>query len=242
MPGVYLVWLESLQIASAARPGQFVMVHCGEDTVLRRPISVHQVDKAKNRLALLFKVVGKGTLWLSQRRPCERIDLFGPLGNGFSIDENSNHLLLIAGGIGIAPLRFLAQEAAGKGYPVKLLQGAQTASHLYPGRFIPSEIEFITATEDGTAGKKGIITDLLSGLAGWADQIFACGPMPMYQTMAQIPELKGKPQISLEMRMGCGLGICYGCTVKTKGGLRQVCKDGPVFCLDDIIQDQATRL
>ena len=239
MPGVYLLWLESPQIASSALPGQFVMVYCGEDTLLRRPLSIHQVDKTK--LALLFSVVGRGTRWLSRRKSGDKIDLFGPLGNGFSVLPTSRNLLLAAGGIGIAPLAFLAQEAVKQGHSVKLLLGAPTASQLYPHHLLPPEIELITATEDGTAGEKGMLTDILPDLTGWADQVFACGPMPMYKAMAVQSQklLKAKPvQISLEMRMGCGLGVCYGCTVKTKNGLKQVCKDGPVFDLEDILWEE----
>jgi len=183
MPGVYLIWLESPQIASEAKPGQFVMVRCGEETLLRRPLSVHQLtDNAK--LAFLFTVVGKGTHWLSKRQASDTIDLFGPLGNGFPIHPASHKLLLVAGGIGIAPLCSLAQEALNQGCSVRLLLGASTASQLYPKHLLPAEAELIIATEDGTAGKKGVVTDPLPDFAGWADQLFACGPIPMYHDMA----------------------------------------------------------
>ncbi|MFB0559476.1 MAG: dihydroorotate dehydrogenase electron transfer subunit [Dehalococcoidales bacterium] len=242
MPGVYLIWLECPQIAAEARPGQFVMVRCGQETLLRRPLSVHQVaDKAK--LAFLFTVVGKGTHWLSQRQAGDNIDLLGALGSGFSINPASHNLLLVAGGIGIAPLCFLAQAALKQGYSVRLLLGAPTADQLYPKHFLPAEAKLVIATEDGTAGRKGMVTDLLPDFAGWADQIFACGPTSMYRAMAEQKLLKGKsPQISLEVRMGCGLGVCYGCTVKTKSGLKQVCTDGPVFDLDDILRDELNYL
>jgi len=237
MPGVYLIWLDSPQIASQeTQPGQFVMVRCG-DYLLRRPLSVHQADGGE--MALLLTIVGKGTRWLSQRKTGESIDIFGPLGNGYSIHPDSKHLLLVAGGIGIAPLVFLAQQAAKLGCSATLLLGAKTATELYPQRLLPSGIELIIATEDGSGGKRGLVTDLTPEYAEWADQVFACGPMPMYKTMAQMPELRNKPvQISLEVRMGCGLGVCYGCTVKARSGLKQVCKDGPVFNLDDILWDK----
>ncbi len=240
MPGVHLIWLEAPQIASEAKPGQFVMVYCGEETLLRRPLSIHQL--ANNaKLAFLFTVVGKGTHWLSQRQAGNNIDLFGPLGNGYSIHPASHNLLLVAGGIGIAPLCFLAQEALNQGCSVRLLLGASTASQLYPKHFLPAEAELITTTEDGTADKKDMVTDLLPNFVGWADQIFACGPTSMYRAMTNQKQqlLEVKPvQVSLEMRMGCGLGVCYGCTVKTKSGLKQVCTDGPVFDLKDIIWDE----
>jgi dihydroorotate dehydrogenase electron transfer subunit len=167
------------------------------------------------------------------------LDIFGPLGNRFSIYPTSHKLLLVAGGIGIAPLVSLAQQAPKRGCSVTLLLGAPSASQLYPKNLLPSKVKLITATEDGTTGKKGLITDLLPDFISWADQVFACGPISMYQTMATQNLVKTKPvQISLEVRMGCGLGVCYGCTIKTKSGLRQVCKDGPIFNLDDILWDE----
>jgi dihydroorotate dehydrogenase electron transfer subunit len=239
MPGVSLIWLKSPQIASMAQPGQFVMVCCGEDTLLRRPFSIHRVDEDKTSLALLFSVVGKGTLWLSRCKSGDRIDLLGPLGNGFTIQPATNNILLVAGGIGIAPLFFLAQEATKLGLSAKMCVGMATATKLVINNLLPKGIKYATATEDGTVGHRGMITDLIPEYIDWADQIFACGPSPMYRSMAKMAELKEKPdQISLEVRMGCGLGVCYGCTVKTKSGLKQVCKDGPVFELNDILWDE----
>ncbi len=241
-PETHLIWLESPQVASEAKPGQFVMVRCGENAEypLRRPLSIHQLSN--NKLSFLFTVVGKGTYWLSQRQAGDNIDLLGPLGNGYSIHPASHHLLLVAGGIGIAPLGFLAQKALNQGCSVTLLLGAPTATQLYPRHFLPDEAEIIIATDDGTTGKKGMITNLLPNFTGYADQIFACGPIAMYQTMSLNKQrLKGKSvQISLEVRMGCGRGVCYGCTVRTKSGLKQVCKDGPIFDLDDILWNELT--
>jgi dihydroorotate dehydrogenase electron transfer subunit len=218
------------------------MVNCGKECLLPRPLSIHQVNKDGIVLFYTVLVDGKGTNWLSQRYKGEAVGLFGPLGNGFSIKPHSNNLLLVAGGIGIAPLHLLAQQALNQGCSVRLLLGASTAAQLYPEHLLPSEVKLIIATEDGSAGKKGMITDLLPDFIGWADQIFACGPMPMYRDMAlrrKELKLEGKPvQISLEVRMGCGLGVCYGCTVKTRSGLKQVCKDGPIFDLDDILWDE----
>jgi len=237
-----IIWLRCPEIAQEAQPGQFVMVRCGEECILPRPFSIHQLDN-KGDMALFFAVWedGKGTNWLSQRHIGDTVELFGPLGNGFSIHPDSQNLLLVAGGIGIAPLRFLAQEALNQGDSVTLLLGASNANQLYPRHLLPTEVKLITTTEDGTNGQKGMITDLLPDFIGWADQVFACGPTTMYRDMANKyhPFLKDKSvQVSLEMRMGCGLGVCYGCTVKTKSGLRQVCKDGPVFDLDDVLWDE----
>ena len=249
MPGVHLLWLESPQIAAAAQPGQFLMVYCGEETLLRRPLSIHQVESDK--LALLFNVVGKGTRFLAQRQPGENLDLLGPLGNGFSVTPGSKNLLLVAGGIGIAPLYFLADVAAGQKKKVTLIMGASSAVHLLPeghlthglltDGVLPWNINISKVTDDGSEGFKGLATHMIVNYIDHVEHIFACGPLAMYQTMAHMPELKNKAvQISLEMRMACGLGVCYGCTVKTRKGLKQVCKDGPVFDLADIIWEELT--
>jgi dihydroorotate dehydrogenase electron transfer subunit len=233
MPGTYLIWLESPEIAQSARPGQFVMVYCGEDTVLRRPLSVHRVES--DRLALLFAVIGKGTQWLAERESDDGIDVIGSLGNGFSVSADSKNLLLVAGGMGIAPLRLLAEDAIRQGKNVRLLYGTASRDR-YP---VPAGIADVVVTEDGSVGYRGLVTDLIPEHIDWADQVFACGPLPMYKAMAQMPELKNKPvQVSLETRMGCGRGICYACTVKTKNGLKQVCTDGPVFGLDEIVWEE----
>lgn len=237
-PGVHLLWLDSPEIAAAAKPGQFIMVNCGEDVLLRRPLSIHKVDEAKGTLALLFDTVGKGTNWLSQRQAGDKVDILGPAGNGFTVKPKSKNLLLVGGGLGIAPLAFLAETSARRDHAVKLHHGVNTAGELILGEFNSGTIECTASTVDGSAHVKGLATVCLPGLAGWADQIFACGPMAMYKAMAQMPELKGKSaQVSLEIVMGCGRGICYGCTIKTKKGLKEVCSDGPVFDLDDILWD-----
>lgn len=239
IPGIYLLWLEAPRIASQAQPGQFLMVRCGEDTLLRRPFSIHRVDGS--RIALLFAVVGQGTEWLSQCQAGDTLDLLGPLGNGYEIHPDAHNLLLVAGGIGIAPLRFLVDTALQQGKNVTLLIGAQTSSQLYPRALLPSAVATVVTTEDGTAGKKGMVTELLPDYSARADQVFACGPVPMYKTMAQMTVLQNKPvQVSLEVRMGCGRGLCYGCTIKTKNGLQQVCTDGPVFNLDDVLWNELT--
>jgi len=246
------MWIETPDIAVAAQPGQFITVRCGDFT-LRRPFSVHQVSSQE--IAFLFKVAGKGTLWLSQRQRGERIDVLGPLGKGFSIpptkSRQSKHLLLVAGGIGIAPLVFLMQHASSQ-HQITLIHGTSTAVQFYPfssaGKKqsklspLPNGVQFIPVTEDGSMGQKGRATDILPDFLNWADQVYACGPVDMYKAMAEMSlrakrsNLKlTKCQISLEVRMGCGFGACYGCTIKTKKGLKQVCRDGPVFELDDII-------
>lgn len=271
MPGVHVMWIEAPVIACSARPGQFVTVRCGDFT-LRRPLSIHYVSAPE--IVLLFRIAGKGTLWLSQRQPGEKADVLGPLGNGFSVPPGgsgrSSNLLLVAGGMGIAPLAFLAQHAAPE-HRINLIHGASTAGQIYPWALattkaysddkaqtnvppLPGGVQFVPVTEDGSAGKQGMVTDILPAFLDRVDQVYACGPLPMYEAMAGIAcdserseESGGNPdrpreglrlkrcQVSLEVRLGCGFGACYGCSIDTKRGLKRVCRDGPVFELDDII-------
>lgn len=255
MPGIHLMWIEAPDIAVAAQPGQFITVRCGDFT-LRRPFSVHQSsplvgeDSGEGEIALLFKIAGKGTLWLSQQQRGDKVDILGPLGNGFSIPPTksgqSKHLLLVAGGIGIAPLVFLMRYASSQ-HQITLIHGTSIAAQLYTERCQLTAIsyqgvQFIPVTEDGSMGQKGMATDILPDFLDWADQVYACGPVDMYKAMTKMSwqakrsNLKlTKCQVSLEVRMGCGFGACYGCTINTQKGLKHICCDGPVFELDDII-------
>jgi dihydroorotate dehydrogenase electron transfer subunit len=237
MPGVFLMWMEAPDITGEAKAGQFIMMQCGDDTLLRRPISIHRIDG--NRLAVLYTKLGRGTQWLSKQEECAPIDILGPLGNGYRIMDDAKKLLLIAGGMGIAPLLFLAESASNQGIKVTLLLGAQKAAMVFPEKFIPAGIECIVTTDDGSTGIKGRTTDILPDYLNEADQVFACGPAPMYRTIYKNNLLNHKPcQVSLEVRMACGMGVCYGCTIKTKNGLKQVCHDGPVFEFDDVLWDE----
>jgi dihydroorotate dehydrogenase electron transfer subunit len=242
--GVYLFRLEAPEIAQAAKPGQFVMVRCGQETILPRPFSVHSVEGSQ--ISLLINVVGKGTSWLAQKKKGDTLDIFGPLGNGYNVDPKSQNLLLVAGGMGIAPLRFLAEWAAGEGKNVTIINGAQTSSclisvnapqSLYNKGMLSASFQCLNATDDGSEGFKGLATQLIPHYLKNIHQIFACGPVAMYKTMMKMPELKGKDvQLSLEKMMGCGVGVCYGCTIRTKNGLKQVCKDGPVFKMEEVVE------
>jgi len=230
MPDVFLLWAKAEAIP---QPGQFFMLRCGGDTILRRPLSVHKQEGG--RLAFLFKVVGKGTLWLSQRKEGQALDLIGPLGKGFNLFPHNKNLLLIAGGLGIAPLVFLAERAIKAGHNLTLLLGAKTKAHLYPHHLLPQGIKVFIATEDGSQGQKGLVTDLLALPLNF-DQAFASGPLSMYQTLSSLPLLQRKEvQVTLEVRLGCGFGACLGCSIPTKEGQKLVCRDGPVFHLRETI-------
>jgi dihydroorotate dehydrogenase electron transfer subunit len=236
MSGVFLLWLQAPQIAAIAQPGQFTMVRCGSghDLLLQRPFSIHRIANGE-QIAILYNVVGQGTEWLSQCREGSSLDLLGPLGKGFTIKPSSRKLLLVAGGIGIAPLVFLVEKALNEGCSLTMLMGVRDASLLYPRSMLPPSIELVTTTEDGSEGRRGMVTELMDDFVDHADQIFACGPVAMYKSIASQHLGRNLIQVSLEERMGCGVGACYSCTIKTRIGLMQVCRDGPVFDLDDIL-------
>jgi len=233
----WLLWMYAPSVAEVGKPGQFVMVRCaeGHDPLLRRPLGIHRVDSV-GRVALLYQVAGRGTAWLSQRKPGDPIDLIGPLGNGFVVKPEIRSLLLLAGGIGFTPLAFMADMAIKEGRTATVVMGSRSDKYLYPESQLPVGIKIVIATEDGSKGRRGLVTQIVDEFVGQADQVFACGPIAMYKAMAGMDCLKGRSvQVSLEERMACGVGACYGCTVKTRKGLKQVCRDGPVFDLADIV-------
>lgn len=220
------------------------MVRCGQgpDPLLRRPLSIHRLGREAPSLALLFSVEGLGTKWLAQREKGDVLDLIGPLGKGFEIESSACNLLLVGGGRGVAPLVALAEHALALSKSVTLLLGAKSSPLLYSGDLLPTGLEVVAATEDGSMGTKGVITDLLPDYLGGADQVFACGPIPMYKSMLALSVkrvFEGKSvQVVLEQLLGCGVGACYGCTVPTKHGPKLVCKDGPVFELGEVLWDE----
>ncbi|HEU4759670.1 MAG TPA: dihydroorotate dehydrogenase electron transfer subunit [Dehalococcoidia bacterium] len=237
----YLMWLSCPTVARGAAPGRFLMLHCadGFDPLLPRPMSFHRFRETggERQFAILYDVRGRGTEWLSQRRPGDGLAVFGPLGRGFAVRPQAQNLLLVGGGLGVAALIALVDEAVAGGRAVTLLQGARTAAKLYPPELLPPDVEALSATDDGSSGHHGYVTDLLAAHLSWADQVFACGPTPMFAAMADAMRRarSRKPvQALLEERMGCGTGVCYGCAVFTRRGVRLVCKDGPRFELREV--------
>jgi dihydroorotate dehydrogenase electron transfer subunit len=213
------------------------------DPLLPRPMSYHRVRVGTEgpEWAILYDVVGRGTAWLAHRGPGDRIYGWGPLGVGYKIGRGSKNLLLVGGGIGIAPLVWLADEAIAQGRNVTIVIGARDAGHVFPASLLPHEAEVIVATDDGSAGRKGFATEPFAELLDWCDQAFACGPTPMFRAMADVArrsKARRSVQVLLEERMGCGTGICYGCAVqiRVRGGraMKLVCKDGPRFEVRDV--------
>jgi dihydroorotate dehydrogenase electron transfer subunit len=240
MPGCCLCSLNTPYIAAEARPGQFITIRCGKDLILRRPFSIHGVDNT-GQISVLFAVVGSGTEWLAKRKPGDELDVLGPIGNGFSIRRETSKLFLAAGGIGIAPLVFLAQTALKSGKKVKLLMGARSKDCLYPISLLPEGAETIVTTEDGSQGTKGKVTDVFATYSDLADQVYACGPLAMYRSIAaRISERHRMKliEVSLEVVLGCGIGACFGCSIRTRKGMKRVCVDGPVFSMDEVILEE----
>jgi len=240
-PTFYKMRVESLYLAKNSKPGQFIEVKCSDDTdpLLRRPLGVHRISK--NGIDLLYEVVGKGTAMLSEKKAGEEIDLIGPLGNGFNIAASTKAAILVAGGIGVAPLVALAEKLVRTGRKISVVIGAKKKSHLLcEGELRALGCTIKIATEDGSKGYRGLVTDLLRDMLATSyalrATICACGPAGMLKTVSKMAKEKRIPcQVSLEERMACGVGVCLGCPVKVKGGeYKMVCKDGPVFNAEEI--------
>jgi len=214
--------------------------------MLPRPMSYHRLRPAQgggHDFAILFEVIGRGTRWLSRRQPGDRIFVWGPLGRGYGVRRGASNLLLVAGGIGVAPLVWLADEQVARGRHVTLIQGARSADGLFPAHLLPPEVEVVAVTEDGSMGQRGLATDLVPDYLSWANQVFACGPNAMFRALAEVARrVEGEGarrrrksvQVLLEEVMPCGTGICYGCGITTRKGVKLVCKDGPRFELRDV--------
>ncbi len=226
------------------RAGRFFDILCriegSYDPLLRRPYSVFRVDERRGTLTFLVRPYGRASRWLAERPVGASLDLLGPLGNTYEIAPRSRNLLMVAGGVGVAPLVMLSDEAVARGLNVTFLMGAANAEGLLSPTLLPSAVEFVAATEDGSKGQRGYVTDLMPEYVRWADQIFACGPEPMYRALraAAAPlRIGGRPQaqVSVEREMACGVGACLGCVVETRHGMRTSCIDGPVFDLDEVV-------
>ena len=234
---------ESKAISKAASPGQFVNVKFGEqpEPLLRRPFSIHMVEGT--RIKIMYEVLGRSTQIFSQKKAGDVLDIIGPLGNGFDyqLSAVSRHLsVIVAGGMGVAPLVFLASKL--KKRDTIVLLGAKTKNHVFcEGEFKKMGYQVKVATDDGSKGFKGKVTDLLKDILSLAIShkplaIYACGPKPMLKEISVVSaKYNISAQISLEEHMGCGIGACLGCVVDTKDGYRRVCHDGPVFDAGQII-------
>ena len=269
LPGQWLQSFHAPALASGTRAGQFVHVRTGDlsGLVLRRPFSINTADPVSGTITIHFRTIGRGTEWFTQLRAGDAVDMLGPLGRPFEVDSRSRHLLLIAGGLGMAGVRYLADEAIRDGRQVTLLFGAASARDVYPSSLLPDEVEYVIATDDGSVGHHGFVTELVPEYEAWADQAFACGPAPMLAALARLaagrrdrlgvarlgrkrgagkaaalgsPAARRKAflQVSMEQNMGCAVGACLGCVIMGVGGAPQrVCREGPVFAAEEVAWD-----
>ena len=249
------------QIASRVLPGQFIMVRLAarDDPLLGRPLALYDVlpgaDGRPDGLAIVYLTVGKMTRRLAGYNPGQPLDVWGPLGNGFP-PTPTEHLIMVAGGIGQTPFLTLAREYLGLGTygdpgrqvprakKVTLCYGARTQAY-FAGLddFERSGVELRLSTDDGSAGRRGLVTDLIGPVveeSPLACRIVCCGPEPMMEKTAAIARQLGLPcQVSLETPMACGLGICFSCVAKVRGAsgdwdYRRTCVEGPVFEAEDV--------
>ncbi len=217
---------------AAPLPGQFISIKVneGSDPLIRRPFSVY--DFREGVLRIVVKSVGRGTRELSRYAKGDALDVLGPLGRGFSVREGGS-VLLVGGGVGNAPLYFLARALVAKGTAVTCVYGSRDAGQVYLSHeFLEVCDRLVITTDDGSAGQQGTVADLLPGVldGGAFDMICTCGPALMMKAVTEIAVSRKVPvEVSLENYFGCGVGLCYGCTVDTVNGNRRACVDGPVM-------------
>ncbi len=228
-------------MARQARPGQFLHLRCGPgyDPLLRRPLSIHDVDRHAGTVAVFFRKSGQGTALLAGLQPGAVVSVLGPLGRGFQLQDQP--AVIVGGGIGAAPLYFLAAELGEQGRsPIVLLGAANAQSLVRPDKFREVARELRLATDNGSAGHRGLVTELMADeLSHRPDvAVYACGPEPMLARVATLAREYGSfCQVSLEARMGCGVGACLGCACRGAGensGYPKVCVDGPVFMAAEV--------
>jgi dihydroorotate dehydrogenase electron transfer subunit len=231
-------------VVRGLKAGQFFNITCRSrssmDPLLRRPYSVYRVDTERATMTFLVRPFGRGSAWLAERSPGDALALLGPLGNAFTVSARSQRLLMIAGGVGVAPLVMLSDEAVENGLDVVLVMGAASEEGLLAASELRQGVEYLVATDDGSRGHHGLATELIPEYVQWADQIYSCGPEPMFKTLRAVVDplrLNRHPgvQISVERGMACGLGACLGCVVETRRGMVASCVQGPVLDLDEVI-------
>ena len=236
-PSIFEMTMEGTLVSSMTMPGQFVHIKVSDrmDPLLRRPISICRIDPKQSRFTIVYRADGKGTSILSEKKPVEQVDVLGPLGNGFPVEEvnKGGKALLIGGGIGIPPLLQLSRDLKAKGVEVQHILGFRTEADIFYEQQFAELGETIITTEDGSYGSRGFVTDV-SDFQN-SDVVYSCGPTPMLKAVKE--KYKGKKIfISLEERMGCGIGACFACVCRTpENGYRKICSDGPVFRSEEVV-------
>ncbi|MCR6107141.1 dihydroorotate dehydrogenase electron transfer subunit [Salipaludibacillus agaradhaerens] len=242
-PGIYEMTLYGESVNMMTTPGQFlhIKVEEGISPLLRRPISICDVNLEKKELSIIYRVEGKGTTLLSRKKSGDMVNVLGPLGKGFPIhdEDEGKTALLIGGGVGIPPLYYLAKKLVEAGINVETVLGFRTAHDI----FLEEEFALLgnlhISTEDGSKGTKGFVTTILEQSSFRYDTFYSCGPLPMLRAVEAATVTPG--YVSLEERMGCGVGACLACvcdTIHAEEGskdYRKVCSDGPVFRAGEVV-------
>ncbi|MCA0983543.1 dihydroorotate dehydrogenase electron transfer subunit [Halobacillus yeomjeoni] len=235
----YQLILKGDLIEEVDEPGKFVHIQINPEFFLRRPVSIADVDFHEQTLTLLYKVMGKGTDALTEKRVGDQLDVLGPGGRGFPVASlESKHALIIGGGIGVPPLYYLAKNLVERGIKVTSVLGFRSEADVFYEDEFRELGEVTVVTNDGSYGEKGLVTDVLPNLEPTIDTYFSCGPGVMLKAVTEhLPHLPG--YISMEERMGCGIGACFACVVPTpdmdEKGYRRICCDGPVFKAEEVV-------
>lgn len=229
----------------AGRPGQFIHLKINNDSydpLLRRPFSIFDINEKEKLLTIIYKVCGRGTELMKDIKSGDEVDILNNLGNGFNLKNKNKNIVLIGGGMGIAPLYFLAKKVY-KNNNVVVLLGAKNKKELdfMNYKFSELDVEVYNATTDGSLGFKGTVVELLKDSIidkREIEYIYSCGPTAMLKEVKSLVINKNiEAEASLEERMGCGVGVCLSCTVRTINGNMRACKEGPVFPLKEVIFD-----
>ena len=236
---IFSCWLASKQIAKEAVPGQFVSLYCADKSrLLPRPISICEIDKENGAIRLVYRIAGAGTSEFAKLGAGDTIDVLGPLGKGFPLEQaNGKKVFLIGGGIGIPPMLEVAKQLDGE---VTAIWGYRDETYLLDD--LKARAKVIIATEDGSIGTKGNVIDAIADNNLTADVIFACGPTPMLKAIKEYAlDNNIECYISMEERMACGIGACLACVCQSKDtdhhsnvNNKRICKDGPVFLATEV--------
>ena len=233
---VFAIAVSCGKLAAETMPGQFIHIKCGEGNLLRRPISVMRING--DTLEFAFEVKGEGTKWFAAREIGEMLDILGPLGNGLALPEGK--IIVVGGGIGAPPMLNVAESA--KGAVTAVLGFRDKDRVILKSEFEAVCAEVFVTTDDGSFGEKGFVDAPLERLLeiGGYSTVLCCGPQPMLRSVAELCKRYGVPcQVSLEERMGCGVGACLVCACATRvdgeENMSRVCKDGPVFNAEEVV-------
>lgn len=229
---------------SMDEPGQFVHIKVSEgvDPLLRRPISIASINKDMNQFTIIYRAEGHGTSLLSKKAAGEKIDILGPLGHGFPVEEAKagETALLVGGGIGVPPLYELSKQLVKRGVTVSHVLGFQSKDVMFYEEVFSKLGHTFVATVDGTFGTKGFVTNVIENENLDFDTLYSCGPTPMLKVLQEKYAESKKVYLSLEERMACGIGACFACVCHTaddKDGhsYKKVCSDGPVFKAGEVV-------